>query len=98
MFKKLICLLKGHKKVKTVYESESNFTNKETAMIAKLVGAEPKGNSLERYPEEKAKWVVCESPLLAVRERTTQLARDSGIDSQIPLLTKVYRQRYVLLY
>ena len=57
MFKKLICLLKGHKKVKTVYESESNFTNKETAMITKLVGAEPKGNSLERYPEEKAKWV-----------------------------------------
>ena len=43
MFKKLICLLKGHKKVKTVYESESNFTNKETAMIAKLVGQNPRG-------------------------------------------------------
>lgn len=58
MFRQLICLLKGHKKVTTVYEKESDLSNKEIASLAKLVGAKPKENFLKRQeadPERKTK-------------------------------------------
>ena len=58
MFRQILCLLKGHQKVTTVCEKESNLSNKELASLGKLVGAKPTENFLKRqesHPEEKPK-------------------------------------------
>ena len=58
MLKQLLCLFKGPQKVTTVYEKESNLSNKDLTFLGKLVGVKPTENFLKRQesnPDEKPK-------------------------------------------